>query len=235
MRHLGAGVRDHLVVMTGERSDQVWRAGAPTWPGAAWERIASRAYAGIRDGNLGVDDAFDLACFLMEWAQPHRLFHDLAAASVEASDPDRMADLAGQVLAAVDYVPDFGVEPRLLAGLEQVLAKVVPDLRATGQDGRAEFVVLDGAEPPHAYVRYQDSFGHTSGLAPRHAAQLNPVAMLVLVADELQDAVIDSLHAVWPVCATHQLGAHPRAIGGQAVWWCAGDNGHVIAAIGKLK
>jgi hypothetical protein len=172
-----------------------------------------------------VDDAFDLACFLMEWAKPQRLFDDLAAASVEAGDPDRIADLAGQALAAVGYVPDFGVEPRLLAGLDQLLAKVVLDLRATGLYGRAEFVALDGGEPPHAYVRYQDSFGHTSGLAPSDAAQLNPVAMLVLVADELQDAVIESLHAVWPVCPTHQL---ERIRARSAVRLCGGAHATTV-------
>jgi len=172
----------------------------------------------------------------MEWATPNPLFEDLAAASLEPDDLDLLADLACRALAAVDYVPDFAVEPQLLAKLEQVLAKVVLDLRSTGLHGQVRLEVLQGGEPPHAYISYQDGTGHTSGLSPRDAGgRRSAVDTLVLVADELQDAVMDSLDAVWPVCSNHQLGAHPRPVDGRAVWWCAGAGGHNIAAIGELR
>ncbi len=222
--------------MAGERlADEPWRPGAPIWPGAAWDKLAAQVYVGARDGTLSREAAFDLACFLMDWAAPNRVFGDLAEASLETSHANRLADLARQALDAVDYVPDFVTEPQLLAALEHVLAKVVPDLRATGLDGQARLVVLEGGEPAQAYIKYQRSFGHSSGLAPRDAAgRPGSVDMLVLVADELQDAVMDSFGAVWPVCPDHQFGTHPRAIDDQAAWWCAGGHGHVIGATGKL-
>ncbi len=224
-----------MSVMTGEcLPDVPWREGAPTWPGTAWDGLAARVFIGARDGNLSPDAAFDLACFLMEWAAPNPVFAELAEASMEGSDPDRLADLARQALDAVDYVPDFAVEPQLLAALERTLAVVGRDLRATGLDGQARFVVLEGGEPPHAYVQYEGSYGHTSGLGPCDAAgRRSPADTLVLVADELQDAVMESLFAVWPVCPDHQLGAHPRVADDRAVWWCASGQGHVIAIIGE--
>ena len=226
-----------VVVASEHLADEPWRPGAPVWPGAAWDRLAAQAYVGARDGRLSRDAAFDLACFLLEWAAPNRLFTDLAEASLETDDLDRLADLAHQALDAVAYVPDFATEPRRLASLEQVLAKVVPDLRTAGVDGTARLVVLEGNEPPRAYVRYRGRrAGHSSGLTPSDAVgTLSSPDTLVLVADELQEAVMDSLGAVWPVCSDHQFGPHPRAIENQAVWWCAGGAGHAIAAIGNLK
>ena len=220
--------------MVRERPDEPWRRGAPTEPGTAWERLAAGAYVGARDGNLSPDTAFDLACFLMEWAAPNRLFDDLAAASLAGDDPDRLAGLVRRALDAVGYVPDFAIEPRLLAQLERALATVAPDLRATGLNGHARLVVMEGAEPPRAHVRYEGGTGHTSGLGPGDAAGCRGADLLVTVADELQDAVMDALAAAWPVCPEHQFGAHPRALDGAAVWWCAGGAGHVISPIGRL-
>lgn len=221
--------------MTGESlPDDPWRAGAPTWPGATWEGLAARVYAGARDGNQSPDAAFDMAYFLMEWAAPKPVFGELAETSVEGIDPDRLADLARQALDAVNYVPDFAVEPQLLVALERVLAVVVHDLRATGLDGQVRLVILEGGEPPHAYVQYEGSFASTSGLAPSDAVgRRSRAETLVLVADELQDSVMESLFAAWPVCPSHQLGAHPRVADDQAVWWCAGGQGHVITVIGR--
>ncbi|HEY7263574.1 MAG TPA: hypothetical protein VH589_19060 [Trebonia sp.] len=221
--------------MTGDwLPDDRWRAGAPIGPGAIWDALAARTYVGARDKNLSPDVAFDLATFLMEWAAPNPVFGELAEASVEGSDPDRLADLARQALAAVDYVPGFAVEPQLLAALERVLAVVARDLRATGLDGQARLVVLEHGEPLHAYVQYEGSYASTSGLGPRDAAgRRDPADTLVLVADELQDAVMESLFAAWPICPSHQLGAHPRVADHHAVWWCAGGQGHAIAVIGR--
>jgi hypothetical protein len=215
-----------------ELSNDPWRPAAPIWDGT-WDRLAGPVYAGARDGNLRPEAAFDMACFLMEWAQPDPAFGDLAEASVDGSDPDGMADLARRALAIVAFVPDFALEPRLLMTLEQALAFVAADLRATGLDGQARLVILEGGEPSHAYVQYDNSFGHTSGLAPRDGDESNRAETLALVADELQDAVMESLCGAWPVCPRHQLGAHPRTVDNQAVWWCKGGSGHDICFIGR--
>ncbi len=212
-----------------------WRQGDPTSV-SGWRELAGQVYAGIRDGNLGREAAFDLACFLMDWAQPDPLVSELAEESAEGSDQDRRADLARRVLELAEFVPDFELEPRLLTTLEQHLAVVTADLRNTGLHGLVQLVIQDQGEPPHAYVRYDGRFGHTSGLAPSDGDGSDPAAALVLVADELQDAVMDSLFAVWPVCPRHDRGAHPRVIGDRGVWRCeAGAGpGHVVADIGRL-
>lgn len=211
-----------------------WRAGAPIWPGSRWDDLAARAYAGARDENLSPDAAFDLATFLMEWAAPDPVFVELAEASMEGRNPDRVADLARRSLDAVGYAPDFAVEPQLLVALERVLAVVVHDLRATGLDGRVRLVILDGGEPRHAHIEYEGSYGSTSGLSPRGGEERSrPADTLALVADELQDAVMESVFAAWPVCPNHQFGAHARVVDDHAVWWCTASQGHVITSIGK--
>jgi hypothetical protein len=214
--------------------DDPWQADAPIEPGSIWDRLADRAYTGARDGNLSPDAAFDFASFLMDWATPNPLFIELAEASVEGNDPARLANLTRRALDAVDYVPDFAVEPRLLAALQQLLEVAVRDLRATGLDGQARLVLLEGGQPARAYLQYEGSYASTSGLGPSDAAgRGNPADTLVLVADELQDAVMDSLVAAWPVCPSHHFGAHARVADDHAVWWCKGSQGHVIAAIGR--
>jgi len=214
-------------------ADDPWRPGAPTRPGTTWNDLAARAYVGARDMDLSRDVTFDLASFLTEWATPNPVFAALAEESVEGSDPERLAGLARQALNAVDYVPGSAIEPQLLAALERTLAVVARDLRATDLDGSVRLIVLEGSEPAHAYVQYEGSYANTGGLAPRDAAGHNPAENLVLVADELQDAVTDSIYAAWPVCPNHQRGAHPRVADDRAVWWCTGGQGHVIALIGK--
>jgi hypothetical protein len=113
-----------------------------------------------------------------------------------------------------------------LARLEQALQIVSADLRATGLTGPARLVVNDSGEPSDAFVEFGGSFGHGNGIAPGNGGNLRDA--LLSVADDLQDAVMDSLLTVWPVCPSHQLGAHPRETSGEPVWWCnGGDDGHV--------
>jgi hypothetical protein len=109
-------------------------------------------------------------------------------------------------------------------------------LRATGLDGQARLVLLEGGQQSRAYLQYEGSYASTSGLGPGDAArQDNPAVTLAQVADELQDAVMDSLAAAWPVCPSHHFGAHARVADDHAVWWCNGSQGHVIAAIGRWE
>ncbi|HCU92543.1 MAG TPA: hypothetical protein DHU96_07275 [Actinobacteria bacterium] len=61
--------------------------------------------------------------------------HELAEQSVAGTDPARLADLAGRVLAESGFEPGFDAEPRLLGELEQALEAVRADLRATGLAG----------------------------------------------------------------------------------------------------
>ena len=189
-------------------------------------------YTGLRDGTLDPEATFDLACFLMEQGRPEPVIRELAEQSAAGTDPALLADLARRTLEAVEFEPGFAAEPRLLAGLEQALQTVSADLRATGLTGPARLVVLEGSAPPHAFVEFGGKFGHTNGIAPGHGS--NPGDALLAVADDLQDAVMDALLMVWPVCPRHQRGGHAREIDAEPVWWCTGGSGgHIIAAIGR--
>src|SRR5262249_7042354 len=84
----------NMALVADERSSgDAWRPGASTGPGATWNELAAQVYVGARDGTLSRDAAFELACFLSEWAVPHQVFDDLTEASLQVGDSDRLADL----------------------------------------------------------------------------------------------------------------------------------------------
>jgi hypothetical protein len=195
-----------------------------------FDRLASQTYAGIRDGGLDPEVTFDLASFLMDWAPSSPAVRQLAEQSMTGTDPARLADLAAQVLADSDFEPGFAAEPRRLAELERALKAVQADMHATGLAGPVRLVVLQDTPPRHAFAEFRGSYGHTSGVAPDAAD--DPVRALIAVADDLQDAVMAALGTAWPVCLAHGLGGHPREHDHQAVWWCSGRGGHVVAMIG---
>jgi len=199
---------------------------------AQFSELARAVYAGLRDGGLAPEATFDLACFLMDWAPASPVVQELAEQSVTGTDPARLVGLAGQVLAEYGFQPDFDTEPRLLAALEDALEAVRADMRATGLTGP---VGLSFEDDGTTYVRnvfahFRGSYSYTSGVFPGDAR--DQVNALVAVADDVQDAVMGVTMTAWPVCAGHGLGAHPCGRDGQAVWWCNGGSGHVIALIG---
>jgi hypothetical protein len=197
-----------------------------------FERLAHQVYAGLRAGAVDCEAAFDLACTLLEWGQPDPAAEELAVLAADGTDQERIADLARQVLAAAAFEPGFDAEPSRLAVLEEALEAVRSDMQATGLPGPVRLVVPSRSWPAHAHVEFRGGgYGSTTGIAPQIGS--NPVWALVAVADETQDSVMETLKGVWPVCPTHQLGPHSREHEGEAVWWCNGDGGHVIAAIGK--
>jgi hypothetical protein len=222
-------------VAHGDDDAEPWLPGWLTWDDDdQWDQLAARAYVGIRDGSLDPDTAFDLAAYLKDWAKPKPVFEALAEASVQAADPEALAALAREALAAVEYVPDYRTEPELVERIKHALAVLEHDLRATGLSGHGRPVMPDDPEiAPTVWVQYQGDFGHTSGISPGDVLASSPEQLLRRVADELQDAVSEFLFGVWPVCPRHQLGAHPSLGDGQAVWWCSGSGGHVITAIGR--
>jgi hypothetical protein len=197
---------------------------------AEFDGLARRAYVGVRDGVLDPEVAFDLACLLLKWGPPDPLAGEMAERSAEGTDRERIADLARQVLAA-RFEPGFDLEPVLLERLEQALKVVTADLRATGLEGPVRLVITDWNDPPHAYAEFRGVWGTAGGASP--ADGVSPLSALVAVAGDLQEAVMEALCEVWPVCPTHNLGAHAREYRSAAVWWCNGDGGHVITAIGQ--
>ena len=197
-----------------------------------FECLARRVYVGLREGAVECEAAFDLACFLMEWGQPDPALEELAALAAAGTDREQITELARQALAASAFEPGFDVEPGRLAVLAEALEAVRSDMQATGLPGPVRLVVPEWSQPPHAFVEFREGgYGSTTGIAPRSASY--PVWALVAVADETQDSVMETLWQTWPVCPAHDLGAHAQEHEGKAVWWCNGDAGHVIAAIGK--
>jgi hypothetical protein len=197
---------------------------------AEFDRLARQAYVGVRDGVLDPEVAFDLACLLLKWGPPDPLAGELAERSAEGTDREQIADLVKQVL-AVRFEPGFDLEPVLLERLEQALGVATADLEATGLEGPVRLVIMDWHEPRHAYAEFRGVWGTAGGISPADGAA--PLPALVAVAGNLQEAVMEALWGtVWPVCPAHNLGAHAREYESAAVWWCKGDGGHVIAAIG---
>jgi hypothetical protein len=199
--------------------------------GEEFNRLARRVYAGVRDGAVDCEAAFELACLLMEWGPTDPIVEELAELTMEGTGRERIAELARQVLAP-RFEPGFDLEPGRLVALEEALEAVKADMQATGLPGLARLAVPEWSSPLHAFVEFRGGgYGSATGIAPANGG--NPVWALVAVADEAQDSVMETPWEAWPVCPSHQLGAHAQEHEGAAVWWCNGDGGHVIAAIGK--
>ncbi|HEY0936852.1 MAG TPA: hypothetical protein VGD91_24350 [Trebonia sp.] len=127
------------------------------------------------------------------------------------------------------FEPGFDLAPERFTALEAALERARADLRVTGLPGPARLAIPEWS--PHAFVAYQGGHGGTSGIAP--ADGRDAVSALLAVAGEAQDAVMEALRRVWPVCPAQALGVHARERSGVPGWWCAGDGGHVAAAIGQ--
>jgi hypothetical protein len=221
----------------GAGHSQVYRS-TPGTPSQAslmttFDQLATRVYTGLRDGALDAEATFDLACFLMDWGPFSPTVHELAEQSVGETDPARLADLAGRVLEESEFEPGFDAEPRLLAELEHALEAVKADMQVTGMAGpvHVTFVEAPGSYLRNTFANFRGSFSYTGGIAPSKGR--DRLSALLAVADDVQDAIMGSIMTVWPVCPDHSLGAHPRELGNQAVWWCnAPGSGHIIAPIG---
>jgi hypothetical protein len=120
-----------------------------------------------------------------------------------------------------------------IEALESALRVVEGDVRASGLDGSVGLIPNDWAPDQYVYAVFQGSgSGNTVGIEASQAE--DPVGALVAVADDLQNSVMHVLWGtVWPVCPTHDLGAHTREHDGVAVWWCNSLGGHVIAPMGQ--
>jgi hypothetical protein len=104
-----------------------------------------------------------------------------------------MAEVALSLLAAVGFCPDFTAEPRWLTCLEGAMRLVNRDVAATGIDRPCRLRVYDElTRSGNAYVETGD--GHTGpsgGIYPASGA--DPVSVLVAVADDAQDALMEEL------------------------------------------
>lgn len=193
-----------------------------------FDRLARAAYLGTRDGTLDSETAFDLASTLITWGDTDSALRELAEASLQGTDPERITELTRHVLAR-RFEPSFDLEPGLLTPLEEALAAVQADMHATGLPGPIRLVIPEWSTPPRAFPEFRGAV-HGGGIGPE--AGSNPTWALITVADEAQESIVETLWETWPLCPTHQIGAHPRQHNGAAVWRCNGNGGHTIAPIG---
>jgi hypothetical protein len=205
---------------------------------AAFDRLSGAVYIAARAGAVDCAAAFDLATsWLQERPQdPHAAeLATLSAECAEASQP-RMAEIALSLLTAAGLRSGFHEEPGWLACLEDALRLVNRDLAATGIRPCRLRVYDDEryTNNGNAGVETWDGWtaeGDAQGIDPVRGA--DPVHVLLAVAEDAQDALMHALWAAWPVCPIHRLGVHARDHEDAAVWWCAGDGGHAVTAIGE--
>ena len=205
---------------------------------AAFKRLSSALYIAARAGAVDCTAAFDLATSWLEERPQDPDATELAALSIECTQVSqpRMAEVALRLLAAANFRPGFKEEPGWLACLEDAMRLVNRDVAATGIRHPCQLRVHDEGLKwsVNAYVETSDGYtGIAQGIYPASGADL--VSALVDVADDAQDALMHALFAAWPVCPVHRLGAHAQEREDAAVWWCSGDGGHAVTAIGEWQ
>jgi len=194
-----------------------------------FEPLAARVYVAAREGAVDRDSGFDLAAMVLDYQPLNPRAAELADLCVQGADEARIA-AAARIVLDETFAPGFAEEPAWFAALTGALDRVNADMRATGLPGIARLVDPERSGQ-RAWVETWDGHrGSGSGVFP--ASGKDPVTALEAVADEAQDAVMETIWGAWPVCPAHTMGAHAEVRDGTAVWWCKGAGGHAIAAIG---
>jgi hypothetical protein len=208
---------------------------------AAFDRLSRAVYIAARAGTVDCTAAFDLATSWLEERPQDPDATELATLSAEcaeASQP-RMAEIALSLLATAGFRPGFTEEPGWLACLEDAMRLVNQDMAASGIRHHCHLRVHDDerfTNNGNAGVETwngRTAEGDPEGIDPVCGA--DPVHALLAVAEDAQDVLMHVLWAAWPVCPAHRLGVHARDHEDAAVWWCAGDGGHAVTAIGEWQ
>jgi hypothetical protein len=203
-------------------------------------RLSRAVYIAARAGAVDCTAAFDLASSWLE-ERPHDQdateLATLSAECAETSQP-RMAEIALSLLAAAGFSPGFNEEPGWLACLEDAMRLVNRDMAATGIRQACHLRVYDDerfTNNGNAGVETRDGWPSSDAQGIDPVCGADPVDALLAVAEDAQDALMHALWAAWPACPAHRLGLHARDHQDAAVWWCAGDGGHAVAAIGEWQ
>ncbi|MBM9509492.1 hypothetical protein [Actinacidiphila acididurans] len=171
-------------------------------------------------------DSFEDASTLAyrQWQQ--RLFDSL---ETDFSPYDPSEDVQNWLRAVHRDNGDLPVDhlaPLVLARRARIATAVTAAIRAAFMaDGRRDLAVPVLLEPPSPELtmgRVQVGDQEIQGLDPQDIA--------VQAGDGFQTYVADVRALIWPVCRTHNNGAHPRIISATAVWQCPAT-GHVIGSI----
>ncbi|MGA5194305.1 hypothetical protein [Streptomyces exfoliatus] len=199
------------------------------------EELERRVYLGLREGNLDPQDVVALACELLDWFQ----YTDAVLEAVERKpndvSPAEMTALARRILDDVGFDPGFDLAPERLETLRAALRIAARDLPTRGIQGEPEIEVLEDRFPVGAGVRLADGERLDWGGHILPDMCDDPTTALTSLATMIQESLLESTRQVWPVCPWHGLGVHGSGRDGTAVWWCAGDGGHVLAPVGELS
>ncbi|MFD8263711.1 hypothetical protein ACFV19_33575 [Streptomyces griseoluteus] len=198
------------------------------------EQLMRRVYLGVREDRLVPQDVVALACGLLDW------FHytDAILEVVERNPAEvpraEMTALARRILDDVGFDPGFDLAPERLETLRAALRVVARDLPTRGIEGEPEIEILEDWFPVGAGVRLADGERlHWGGAVLPNMCDNTAMAVTSL-AILIQESLLDWSWQVWPVCPRHDLGVHGSERDGAAVWWCAGDSGHILAPVGDL-
>ncbi|WP_133917896.1 hypothetical protein [Streptomyces sp. NBC_00582] len=201
---------------------------------AVTEQLMRRVYLGLREDNLDPQDVVALACDLLDW------FHctDAVLEVVERNPAEvpraEMTSLARRVLDDVGFDPGFDLAPERLETLRAALRIVARDLLTRGIEGEPEIEILEDWFPVGAGVRLADGERLNWGGPVLPSMCDDPATALTSLTIMIQESLLEWTWQVWPVCPRHHLGVHGSERDGAAVWWCAGDGGHILAPVGEL-
>jgi hypothetical protein len=206
-----------------------------TGPEAVVEQLKRRVYLGLREDNLDPWQVVALACELFDWSFCTEAVLEVVERNPAEVSPAEMAALAWRILDDVGFEPGFDVAPERLETLRAALRIVARDLATCGIEGEPEIEVLEDWFPVGAGVRLADGERLNWGGHILPSMCDDPATALTSLAVMIQESLLERTWQVWPVCARHDFGVHGSERDGEAVWWCAGDGGHVLAPVGELS
>jgi hypothetical protein len=202
---------------------------------AATEQLERRVYLGLREDNLDPQDVVALACVLFDWSHCTEAILEVVERNPAGVSPAEMTALAWRILDDAGFEPGFELAPERLETLRAALRIVARDLPTRGIEGGPEIEVLEDWFPTGAGVRLADGVRLNWGGHVLPSTCDDPTMALTSLAIMIQESLLEQTWQVWPVCPRHDLGVHGSERDGEAVWWCAGDGGHVLAPVGELS
>jgi hypothetical protein len=134
-------------------------------------------------------------------------------------------------------------------GFKRALGLVIADLaRSWPQTTTAPVLELEILHDDHAgdgvSVRLPDRAWHANGGIPLDRYLNSGPDPVAAIAEAAQETIMEFEKVVWPICATHGRGLHPRprahsqdedyAAAGPAAWWCSAGGGHPLGDVGGL-
>lgn len=199
------------------------------------EQLMRRVYLGLREDDLDPRHLVALACELLDWGRCTDAVLEVVERNPAEVSPPEMAALAWRILDDVGFEPGFDIAPERLETLRAALRIVARDLAARGFEDEPEIELLEDWFPAGAGVRLADGERLNWGGHILPSMCKDPTTALTSLAIMIQESLLEWTWQVWPVCVRHDLGVHGSERDGEAVWWCAGDGGHVLAPVGELS